>query len=139
MSISTCSETTEAAPSTVRVVVVDDHEQYRSLVGTVIGAASGFELVGEAASQAEVVALLERSDQLPDLVLLDVNLGDESGLDVSQVILSIAPAAEILLISTMAVDELPPGAPGCGARGYLSKSQVSPSALSAAWAGAYDW
>ena len=133
----TTSAETEAGP--VRVMVVDDHSHYRSLVGTVVAAADGFELVGEAASQAEVVDVLAADANAPDLVLLDVHLGDDSGLDVSKVIRSLCPGTEIVLISTMAADELPPSAIECGARGFLPKSQVSPSALSRAWAGAYDW
>lgn len=139
MTTSTCTEAAEVKPGIVRVIVVDDHHQYRSLVGTVVDAASGFELAGQAASKAEAVALLTNAAIPPDLVLLDVNLGDDSGLEVSEVIRSIAPSTEVVLISTMARDELPPGADECGARGFLSKSRVSPSALSEAWAGAYDW
>jgi len=139
MTTSTCTETTEAVPGTVRVMVVDDHVQYRSLVGTVVTAAAGFELAGEAASRAEAIDVLEAATTPPDLVLLDVHLGDDSGLEVSQLILSMAPSVQIVLISTVAREELPPTVTDCGARGFLPKSRVSPSALSEAWAGAYDW
>ena len=139
MATSTWSKTTEAVPATVRVVVVDDHVQYRSMVGTVVTAAAGFELAGEAASRAELIELLQGAVTPPDLVLLDVHLGDDSGLEVSQLILSMAPSVQIVLISTVAREELPPTVTDCGARGFLPKSRVSPSALSEAWAGAYDW
>lgn len=139
MTTSTCAEPTETMPGLVRVMVVDDHVQYRSLVGTVITAAAGFEFAGEAASRAEVIDALHTAATPPDLVLLDVNLGDDSGLEVSELILSLVPSVQIVLISTMARDELPPTVVECGARGFLPKSRVSPTALSEAWAGAYDW
>ena len=139
MTMSTCTEAKESPSGPVRVMVVDDHHDYRSLVGTVITATDGFELAGQASSRAEVADLFAATERPPDLVLLDVNLGDDSGLEVSQLIQSIAPRVQVVLISTMARDELPPGATECGARGYLPKSRVSPTALSEAWAGAYDW
>lgn len=139
MTTSTWPEAAETTPGPVRVMVVDDHTQYRTLVGTVVTAADGFEFIGAAASRAEAVEAIESQPDVPDLVLLDVNLRDDNGIEVSQVLRSLLPAVEIVLISTMARDELPPGAVDCGARGYLPKSRVSPRSLSAAWAGAYDW
>ena len=139
-SISTLDPDTIARP--VRVVIVDDHAAYRALVGTVVDAADGFELVGTAASLAEIRALFGHFGEgqaAPDLVLLDVHLGEENGLDISRWLKERSPSTQVVLISTMARDELPPGASDCGARGFVPKAKVSPSALAEAWAGTFDW
>ena len=61
-----------------RVVLVDDHDLFRAGVRAELG--STVEVVGEAGSVAEAVPLIKELD--PDVVLLDVRLGDENGLAV---------------------------------------------------------
>ena len=124
---------------TVGVFVVDDHASYRSVAVAVIEAAPGFDLAGSAATAGDAVRQVLSATPAPDLVLADVNLGDDSGVEVTRAITSARPGVKVVLVSALAADDLPGDAVGCGAAGYLPKAQLSPATLEEVWAGAYDW
>jgi DNA-binding NarL/FixJ family response regulator len=123
----------------VTVIVVDDSPAYLAAARAVVEATPGFELVGTATSAAAAVETIDRSAAAPDLVLVDVNLGDDSGLDVARAVAGARPSTRVLLVSTLLIDDLPPDARHCGAAGYLPKVVLGPVSLRAAAAGAYDW
>lgn len=127
---------TKHRPDHVRVVVVDDHRGYRSLVAEVIEATPGFGIQGTAGSWADARQLMS-SDSPPDLVLMDVNLGEESGVVAAAELVETWPDIRVVLISTMDAADLPPES--AKASGFLPKSQLSPSTIEAAWRGLYDW
>jgi two-component system nitrate/nitrite response regulator NarL len=111
--------------SKIRVLVVDDHAIVRGFICRLLEAESQFEIVCEAVMGAEAVA--KASESQPDVVVLDLNLPDMSGLEVTRRIRWAAPLAEILMLSEHDgpfVRE----AFRAGARGYLLKSD-SPSEL----------
>jgi two-component system invasion response regulator UvrY len=115
----------------VRVLLVDDQATFRVAARAVIARTVEFELVGEAQSGAEA---LERAGALhPDLVLMDVHLGDRSGVDVTREITAGGDGPTVLLLSTHALEDLPPDALRCGARGYINKEQLSPRVLRTMW------
>jgi len=62
----------------VRVLVVDDSEVFRNVMCAVVAAAPGFEVVGDASSGREALALIEVLD--PHLVLLDLYMPEVDGL-----------------------------------------------------------
>jgi two-component system, NarL family, invasion response regulator UvrY len=115
----------------VRVLLVDDQAPFRAAARLVIARTSDFELVGEAASGAEAVE--QTGDLRPDLVLMDVYLGDRNGVDVTREITSADEAPYVLLLSTHALEDLPPDARRCGAGGYINKEQFSPRVLRTMW------
>ena len=123
----------------VTVFIVDDHGGYRSVAAAVVGATPGFVLVGSAATTGEMLEALARLPSSPDLLLLDVNLGAESGIDAARAVRTTHPATKVVLVSTLRLEELPPGFDSCGADGYLSKMQFGTTTLARVWAGAYDW
>lgn len=123
----------------VSVFIVDDHSGYRSVAAAVVAATPGFTFAGSAASSAEALATLDRLPSSPDLVLMDVNLDSESGIEVTRAILAVHPTAKVILVSTLRLDELPSGHDTCGADGYLSKMKLGTTSLARLWDGAYDW
>lgn len=131
----------------IRVFVVDDHDAYRRVAGAVIDATPGFELAGEAADAATATALLALDapgtdpavGDEADLVLVDVNLGATSGIDLAARLTSTMPGLRVALISTLGVDELPPEATSCGAFAFLPKDRLGPGSLEDLEAGLYDW
>ncbi len=135
----TTAANTDSPTGDVDVFVIDDHAGYRSLVAEVLAATDGFELVGTASSWAVAVNELETGTSLPDLVLMDVNLGDDSGVDAATELAGRWPEVKIILISTLAQADLPPAAQSSGAAGFLPKSLLSPAEISQAWLGTYDW
>ncbi len=122
---------------TVRVLIVDDQEPFRMAARMVVEATDGFDVVGEAESGEDSVAMA--ADLAPDLVLMDVNLPGINGLDATRQILAAEPgsgAVVVLLLSTYEEDEYAPRAAECGAAAYIPKAVFGPDRLEAAWAAA---
>jgi DNA-binding NarL/FixJ family response regulator len=115
----------------VRVLIVDDQEPFRMAARMVVDATDGFEVVGEAASGEESVAMA--AELRPDLVLMDVNLPGINGLDATRQILSGSDAVVVLLLSTYEEEEYAPRAAECGAAAYIPKAVFGPDRLESAW------
>ena len=107
-----------------RVVLVDDHRLFRTGVRTGLG--DGVEVVGEAETVDEAVALVRRT--LPDVVLLDVQMPDGGGVAVLQALGQDAPATRFLALSVSDAPADVIAVVRAGARGYVTKN-VSPEEL----------
>ena len=118
----------------VRVLIVDDQEPFRMAARMVVEATEGFEVVGEAETGEDSVAMAV--ELTPDLVLMDVNLPGINGLEATRQILADAQAVVVLLLSTYEEDEYAPRAAECGASAYIPKAVFGPDRLEAAWAAA---
>jgi DNA-binding NarL/FixJ family response regulator len=121
-------------PVTVRVLIVDDQEPFRVAARMVVELTDGFEVVGEAESGEDSVAMA--AELSPDLVLMDVNLPGIDGLDATRQILAASAAVVVLLLSTYEEAEYAPRAAECGAAAYIPKSAFEPDRLQAAWTAA---
>jgi DNA-binding NarL/FixJ family response regulator len=81
----------------VRVLVVDDHAYFRSVMGELIAATPGFALVGDVTCGEEALAVtLELS---PDLVLMDIRMPGAGGLATARLMAKRHPQVVILLVS----------------------------------------
>ncbi len=109
-----------------RVLIVDDHAGFRALARRMLEAA-GWDVIGEAETAAAGVAAA--GELHPDVVLLDLNLPDGSGLDVTG---SLAEHATVVLTSTHEEAELEELALRRGASGFVPKSQLTGATLAAA-------
>lgn len=123
----------------ITVFIVDDNAGYRSAARAVVDATAGFQLAGMADSAEHAVEAILATDPRPDLVLMDVNLGDGNGIDVTRELLTRSPGTRVVLVSTLAEEDLPPTVVGSGASGYLPKSTLSPVTLEQIHASTYDW
>jgi len=101
-----------------RVVLVDDHAIFRAGVRGELG--DSVEIVGEAGSVAEAVPLIRELD--PDVVLLDVHLGDGGGEAVIAAVAPERPAVRFLALSVSDAAEDVIGVIRAGARGYVTKT-----------------
>lgn len=117
--------------ASVSVLVVDDQAPFRRVARAVLDRARPFQLVGEAESGEEAEDLV--NELSPALVLMDINLGGINGIEATQRIAVQHPAVMIVLLSTYEVDDLPPGARTCGARGYVNKEELSARLLRELW------
>lgn len=122
-----------------RVFVVDDHAGYRSVAAAVIDATPGFVLVGSSANADDAIESVLAVSPPPDLILMDINLGERSGVEVTASVTEALPELSVIFVSALGADELPLGVRDCGAHGYFPKVTLSPTVLEDAWAGAYDW
>ncbi|MGH2812571.1 MAG: response regulator [Actinomycetota bacterium] len=116
---------------TVRVLIVDDQEPFRSVARTVVDLTDGFEVVGEAESGEEAVEKTRELD--PDLVLMDVNLPGINGLEATRQILSDSDRTVILVLSTYEAEEYAPQVAEAGAADYIPKSEFGPDRLAESW------
>ena len=101
------------------VLVVDDHPLFRKGVVQLLAMEPSIEVVGEAGNRAQALELVERHE--PDLILLDLNLKAESGLDILASLKAEDPSRRVVMLTVSdAADDLI-GAIRAGADGYLLK------------------
>ena len=104
---------------TVRLVMVDDHPLFLDGVRAALTGAGDVEVVGEAHDAATGVELVLQ--QLPDVVLMDLNLPDGSGVDAAARIVAAAPGSRVLMMTMSSDDDAVVAAMRAGARGYVVK------------------
>lgn len=102
-----------------RVLIVDDHEVVRMGLKTLLEHQGGLEVVGEAATAAEAVE--KALSLLPDVVLMDVRLPDESGVVACRKIRSSNSQIRVLMLTSYSDDEAIFSSIMAGASGYLLK------------------
>jgi len=115
----------------VQVLVVDDQAPFRFAARNVIRMTAGFELVGEAATGEEGVAMA--AALRPDLVLMDINMPGINGIEATRQVLAGAPETVVFLCSTYSLADLPPDAPSSGAVAYVNKEAMGPKVLRRLW------
>jgi DNA-binding NarL/FixJ family response regulator len=103
----------------IRVVLADDHPMYRYGVAAVLATEPRVELVGQASSGTELLALVEASG--PDVVVTDMRMPDLDGVGVTRALLERDPDLPVLVLTMHDDDESVYGAMRAGARGYLLK------------------
>lgn len=81
----------------MRVLVVDDSEVFRGVMCSVVAATPGFDVVGDASSGREALALIDVLD--PDLVLLDLYMPEPDGLATARDIRRRHPDVVVLLLT----------------------------------------
>ncbi|HEV2108956.1 MAG TPA: response regulator transcription factor [Thermomicrobiales bacterium] len=104
---------------TVRVLLVDDHPVVRSGLSMAIARGDDLVVVGELGEGRDVARACERLR--PDVVVIDINLPDMTGLEVTSILKAHFPDVRVLMVSTYADDEYVLGALEAGADGYLVK------------------
>src|ERR1041385_394191 len=101
----------------VRVLIVDDHEVVRVGLRTLLSSVPSVEVVGEASNVVEAIAEVKRL--LPDVVLLDVRLGDGNGFDVCREIQTLEQNVHVLGLTSFADDNIVIDVISAGADGYF--------------------
>ncbi len=110
------------------ILIVDDHAGFRAQARALLVAA-GYDVVGEAEDGASA---LDRVRALaPELVLLDVQLPDTTGFDVARLLLQVANPPAIILVSSREASDYGARIDRSGARGFVSKVDLSARALAA--------
>lgn len=112
-----------ASPSSVRLLVCDDHIVVRAGLLALLGSAPDIEVVGEAGTGEEAIALAAKL--APDVVLMDLQLGEGmDGVEATRHITASAdPAPHILVLTTYDTDADITRAIEAGATGYLLKAE----------------
>lgn len=106
---------------TISVVVIDDHPVFRIGMAALLDSLTGIRVTGQAASAAEAGPLLASGIEA-DVVLMDLDLGTGSGIDLTRDLLRDHPDLRVLVVTMHEDDDAVVAAVRAGARGYLVKS-----------------
>ncbi len=103
----------------MRIMIVDDHEVVRLGLNNLLARQPGWQVVAEAGTVADA---LQRADEHePDVVLMDIRLGHESGVDACREIVKAHPDTKVIMLTSFAQDDLLFNAISAGAVGYVLK------------------
>jgi DNA-binding NarL/FixJ family response regulator len=108
----------------LRCLIVDDNASFLDAARGLLDR-QGMDVVGVASTSAEAIRLVEELS--PDVVLVDVVLGEESGPDLARQLES--SGAHVVLISTHAEADIRDLIPATGVAGFLPKSELSAQAV----------
>ena len=109
-------------PFIATVLIVDDHPSFRASARMLLEA-EGFDVVGEAVDGASGLAAARALR--PEVVLLDVQLPDLDGFEVAERLLAVNQELAIVLVSSRDRSSYGPLVEHSGARGFVSKSDLS--------------
>jgi DNA-binding NarL/FixJ family response regulator len=107
----------------MRLMIVDDFRFIRRHIRTLLGSIPGTEVVAEASSGEDAVALAR--ELRPDVVLMDVSLQGMNGLLATETIRRELPAVQVVVVSRHVEAEYLLQAYRAGACGYMPKSAIA--------------
>lgn len=104
----------------IRIFIADDHVMFAEGVESLLVGEPDFALVGKATTAAET--LRQVTHEPPDVLLLDINLPDQSGLEVCKQLRTDLPDLKILVLSMLSEESYISAMLGLGAQGYVLKN-----------------
>jgi len=107
------------APEAVRVVLVDDHDLFRTGLRNLLEEQQGVQVLGEAGDGLEAVRLVR--DAAPDVVVMDLNMPKMSGVEATKHITAQSPLTRVIVLTISDQDADVMDAIVAGACGYLVK------------------
>ncbi len=113
----------------LRILIADDHPLFRDGLRVLLESVDDMQVVGEATSGEEVVALAAAL-QL-DVILMDIKMPGLNGIEATRRILLAAPGIKILIVSMFEDDDSVFAALRAGARGYILKGAAQTETLRA--------
>jgi DNA-binding NarL/FixJ family response regulator len=110
-------------------MIADDHPLFRDGLRAMFESELDIDLVGEAATGLEAVALA--SQLLPDVALMDIQMPDVDGIEATRRVLAASPKTRVLVVTMFEDDDSVLAAMRAGARGYMVKGMRSADAIRA--------
>ena len=111
--------TTEQLDRSIRVVIIDDHAMFRQGVRDRLERESDIDVVADCASRDEGLQAVQELQ--PDVVILDIRLRQDSGIEVAKQIRRHHPDVRILIVSAYDYDQYVRALARVGVDGYISK------------------
>lgn len=118
---------TDDAGKQVRILVVDDHDQFRQFVTSTLNKQTNLRVIGEV--QDGLRAVRQAETLQPDLILLDIGLPGLSEIDAARRIVRLAPSSRIIFLTQESSAEVVREAFSLGAWGYVLKVNAGPELL----------
>jgi len=103
----------------IKIILVDDHAIVRKGIKALLEEEKDIQILGEADNYADVFTLLDK--ELPDLVMLDVDIPGRNGFEILKDIKVLYPPLKVLILSMQSEDQFGLRAIKAGAYGYISK------------------
>lgn len=107
----------------IRVLLIDDHALVLAGLRMLIQSWAGFKVVGDATNRADALALTTREQ--PNIILLDLDLGQDNGLELIPDLLSAAKEARIIVLTGVRDLEAHRRAISLGAMGVVPKEKAA--------------
>lgn len=107
----------------INIVVVDDHPLMQEGVKIVVDNSIDMKVTGKATNWGELLEIL--NDHIPDIIILDINMPDKSGLDILKDLKNQHPHLPVLILSMHSEERFAVRAIKAGAMGYLNKSSIT--------------
>lgn len=112
-----------------RVVLVDDHAIFIQGLSLLIASQRDFSVAGSATNTATALDLIAK--EKPDMAIIDLNLGDEDGLELITAVSEKHPSIQILVLSMLQERYYAERSLAAGARGYVMKDAAADTLISA--------
>jgi DNA-binding NarL/FixJ family response regulator len=103
----------------IKIAIVDDHQMFRDGISHVLNSSYGYKVIWLADSRATTLEKLKNA--IPDILLMDISLGEDNGILLTGEILSLYPSIKVLGLSMHHEDEYILNLLELGAKGYLLK------------------
>ena len=113
----------ERDPGPITVVIIDDHRMFTESIGRLLDTEEGLSVVGSATTAAEGVLLVRR--EKPAVVLVDYQMPDQDGVEVTAAIKSEDPDVMVVMLTGSADDRVLLAAIEAGCSGFLTKDRAS--------------
>ncbi|HJU56206.1 MAG TPA: response regulator transcription factor [Pyrinomonadaceae bacterium] len=118
-----------ASDEPIRILIVDDHKIIRDGLRDLISSRRGMVVVGDVGNSAD--ALVAATREQPDIIVLDLDLGDDSGLDLIPELLRADEGAGIIILTGVRDTEKRDRSIELGARGVVLKDEGAAELLNA--------
>jgi len=116
-------------PRKLKVLIVEDHPLFSKGLVSLIESKNGYKVVGEAPNLSEARIIAEREN--PDLAIVDINLGNENGMELIPWLKTNDPGIVILVLSMYDERYYSERILRLGARGYIMKDEAGNKVLDA--------
>lgn len=115
--------------SRISIVLVDDHSLLREALREKLAREPDFDVVGDAGSAGSALTMV--AEMQPDVLILDITLPDQSGVEVAEAVRRLAPDTRIIAFSMHDEQHMVTAMLRAGAMGYVTKTADRPSLLNA--------
>ncbi|MGP4082039.1 response regulator [Pseudalkalibacillus sp. R45] len=113
----------------IKVLLIDDHAILRDGLKNIIAIEEDIAVVGELTSGEEFLETIETTE--PDVILMDINLPDKNGIELTSLVKRTFPKCKVLILTMYKHDEYFMSALKAGADGYILKDAPSEEVIEA--------
>ena len=106
----------------IKIAIIDDQIIFRQSLGLLIKSVPQFELYAESSSAFDLLEIFKSSSQLPDILLMDMNMPEMNGIELNDILRLQYPQIKVIILSVHAQERLISKMITAGAAAYLIKN-----------------